>query len=42
MSATFEPSAIQVVGGWLLLADMLFAAILFAFWEKAGQTRLRR
>lgn len=42
MHATFEPSTIQVAGGWLLLADMIFAAVLFAFWEKAGQMRLKR
>lgn len=42
MHATFEPSAIQIVGGWLLLTDMVLAAVLFAFWEKAGQMRLKR
>ena len=31
----------QILGGWLLFADMLLAALLFAFWEKAGRMKIR-
>ena len=35
-----DVSTVQVVGGWLLLADMILAAVLFAFWDKAGRLRI--
>ena len=40
MHAT-DVSTLQVVGGWLLFTDMIFAAVLFGFWERAGRVRLR-
>ena len=32
---------LQALGGWILFADMVLAAVLFAFWEKAGRMRIR-
>ena len=39
MHAT-DVTTVKIVGGSLLLADMVLAAVLFAFWEKAGRLRL--
>ena len=33
-------TTLQIVGGSLLLAVMILAAALFAFWEQAGRIRL--
>ena len=32
---------LQALGGWILFADMVLVAVLFAFWEKAGRMRIR-
>lgn len=35
-----DVSTVQIVGGSLLLIVMIMAAVLFAFWEKAGRLRI--